>query len=162
MSYETTILGKSARARQWNAQILSLRGNKRGSVEGLPLYFLVSAVVVAVGMSALLSMMGGMQGQTLGSVESDRETITVTGSRATVAFNVSVKDTAGHPIEGATVTVEGLGASTAKKTDANGNARFAVAVDLGNANFGELDVQASFAGPVGEGHRATSVLVARA
>lgn len=162
MSYAQTILGKSARARRLNAQILALRGDKRGSIEGLPLYFLVSAVVVAVAMSALLSMMGGMQGQTLGAVESDRATASVAGSHGTVAFNVTVKDTNGHPIEGATVTVEGLGVSAAKKTDASGTAHFVVSVDLGNANFGELEVKASFSGPVGEGHRGTSVLVTRA
>jgi hypothetical protein len=162
MSYTTTILGKSARARQLNAQILSLRGNRRGSIEGLPLYFLVSAVVVAVAMSALLSMMGGMQGQTLGSVDCDRDMVQVAGARATVPVNVTVMDTNGRPIEGATVTIEGLGVSMAKKTDTSGTARFNAAVDLGNANFGELHVEASFAGPVGEGHRSTTVLVTRA
>jgi hypothetical protein len=162
MSYNQTILGKSARARQLNAKILALRGNKRGSIEGLPLYFLVSAVVVAVAMSALLSMMGGMQGQTLGAVEADRGSVAVTGSHGSVSFNITVKDTNGRPIEGATVTVEGLGVSAAKKTDASGVARFTVSVDLGNANFGELVVKASFSGPVGEGHRGTTVLVTRA
>jgi hypothetical protein len=145
-----------------NAQLLSLRSNKRGSIEGLPLYFLVSAVVVAVAMSALLSMMGGMQGQTIGGVEADRDAVAVASGRGTVAFNVTVTDTNGRPIEGATVEVEGIGVSTAKKTDASGTARFSVAVDLGNANFGELDITASHAGPVGEGHRGTSVLVTRA
>lgn len=123
---------------------------------------MVSAVVVAVAMSALLSMMGGLQGQTLGSVATDRETLQVASGHGTLTFNVTVKDTSGKPIEGATVVVEGLGASAAKKTDATGKARFTVTVDMGTANFGELDVKASFAGPVGEGTRATSVLVTRA
>lgn len=145
-----------------NAQLLALRRDQRGSIEGLPLYFMVSAVVVAVAMSALLSMMGGMQGQTLGSVETDRDTIAVGSPHANVTFNVTVKDTSGKPIAGATVTVDGLGASAAKKTDASGRARITVTVDLGNANFGELDVKATFAGPVGEGARGTTVLVTRA
>jgi hypothetical protein len=145
-----------------NARIMALRTNKRGSIEGLPLYFLVSAVVVAVAMSALLSMMGGLQGQTLGSVEADRDTIGVRTPVATVTFNVTVKDTSGKPIEGATVVVEGLGATAAKKTDASGRVQVTVTVDLGNANFGELDVKASFNGPVGEGARGTTVLVTRA
>jgi hypothetical protein len=145
-----------------NARIMALRPNKRGSIEGLPLYFLVSAVVVAVAMSALLSMMGGMQGQTLGSVDADHDTLAVNARVSAVSFNVTVKDTSGKPIEGATVVVEGLGASAAKKTDATGKARINVTVDLGNANFGELDVKASYSGPVGEGSRATTVLITRA
>ncbi len=161
MSYHTTVLGMSARARRLNARLNAIRRNERGSIEGLPLYFLVSAVVVAVAMSALLSMMGGMQGQTLGSVDTDRDTLSVAGAQATVTFNVTVKDTTGKPIEGATVTVEGLGASFAKKTDALGKALVTVTVDLGNANFGELDVKASFAGPVGDGTRGTTVLITR-
>ena len=162
MSYTTTILGQAARARQLNAKIQSLHKDRRGSIEGLPLYFLVSAVVVAVAMSALLSMMGGMQGQTLGAVHTDRDSVRLTSGHGNVAFNVTVTDTNGRPIEGATVTVEGLGAGAARKTDATGKAAFTVAVDLGGADFGELDIVASFAGPVGEGHRATTVLVTRA
>lgn len=162
MSYATTILGKSARARRLNAQILGLKSSRQGSVEGLPLYFMVSAVVVAVAMSALLSMMGGLQGQTLGGVATDRETAQVAAGHGTLTFNVTVKDTSGKPIQGATVEVVGLGVSAAKKTDASGTARFTVTVDMGNANFGELDVKASFAGPVGEGSRSTSLLVTRA
>jgi hypothetical protein len=145
-----------------NARIMALRPNKRGSIEGLPLYFLVSAVVVAVAMSALLSMMGGMQGQTLGSVETDRDAVAVNTAVSTLTFNVTVKDTSGKPIEGATVVVEGLGASAAKKTDAAGKVKVTVSVDLGNANFGELDVKASYHGPVGESSRGTTVLVSRA
>jgi len=162
MSYATTVLGMSARARRLNARILGLKTSRRGSVEGLPLYFMVSAVVVAVAMSALLSMMGGLQGQTLGGVETDRETAQVASGHGALTFNVTVTDPSGKPIEGATVVVEGLGASAAKKTDALGKARFTVTIDLGNANFGELEVKASFAGPVGEATRATSVLVTRA
>jgi hypothetical protein len=143
-----------------NARVV--RRDARGSIEGLPLYFMVSAVVVAVAMSALLSIMGGMQGQTLGAVVPDRDTIAVTSPHPTVTFNVTVKDTNGRAIEGATVVVEGLGVSMAKKTDGNGKAKFTLTVDLGTQSWGELEVHATFAGPVGQATKGTSVLIAKA
>jgi hypothetical protein len=139
-----------------------LRRDARGSIEGLPLYFMVSAVVVAVAMSALLSMMGGMQGQTLGAVEPERDTISVTSSHPTVTFNVTVKDTNGRPVVGATVVVEGLGVSIAKKTDANGKVKFTLTLELGSQSWGELEVRATFSGPVGQTTKETSILIAKA
>jgi hypothetical protein len=142
-----------------NARVL--RRDARGSIEGLPLYFMVSAVVVAVAMSALLSMMGGMQGQTLGSVVPERDTIAVTSSHPTVTINVTVKDTNGRPIEGATVVIEGLGVSVAKKTDGTGKAKFTVTIDLGSQSWGELEVRATYAGPVGQATKEASVLISK-
>ena len=138
-----------------------LRADNRGSIEGLPLYFLVSALVVAVASSALLSMMGGIQGQTLGAVEAAPDPINVTSAAATVTFTVTVKDTDGRPIEGALVAIEGLGASAAKKTDAAGEARFSVRVDLGSSAYGEISVKVTHHGPLGESQRGATVLVTR-
>ncbi len=142
-------------------QVQDLRRDERGSIEGLPLYFLVSALVVAVATSALLSMMGGLQGQTLGAVEVSPDTISVAGGVGEVTFVVTVKDTDGNPIEGAIVSVNGLGASAAAKTDASGQARFTLGVDMGSSSYGEIDVEATHHGPAGEGQRAASLLVTR-
>jgi hypothetical protein len=162
--------GENGKRMQWAGQLnkpLRLknarwRRDQRGSIEGLPLYLLVSALVVAVALSALLSLMGGLQGQTLGSVEPDKDAITVSSARQAITFNVTVKDTTGRAIEGATVEVSGLGVAFAKKTDAAGKAKVTVTVDLATQTYGELDVLASFHGPIGETSRGTSVLVARA
>lgn len=142
-------------------QAHDLRRDGRGSIEGLPLYFLVSALVVAVATSALLSMMGGLQGQTIGAVAVTPDTAALPGGQGPLAFTVTVTDTDGNPIEGSVVAVSGLGVSTAAKTDASGHARFVVDVDLGSSAFGEIDVDASHDGPAGPGQRSTSLLVTR-
>jgi hypothetical protein len=142
-------------------QVQDLRRDERGSIEGLPLYFLVSALVVAVATSALLSMMGGLQGQTLGAVEVTPDTISVAGGVGEITFAVTVKDTDGNPIEGAIVSVNGLGASAAAKTDASGHVRFTINVDMGSSSYGEIDAEASHHGPAGEARRGASLLVTR-
>lgn len=165
MAYNASQVGMSKWVRKVRKaigpQASDWKHDQRGSIEGLPLYFLVSAVIVAVAMSALLSMMGGLQGQTLGAVQPDRDSISVSSARQSVTFNVTVTDTNGRPIEGATVEVAGLGVSFAKKTDAAGKAKITVTVDLGTKAYGELEITASFHGPVGESSRVASVLVAR-
>ena len=142
--------------------VARLHANRKGSIEGLPLYFLVSALFVAVATSALLSMMGGLQGQTLGRIELTPETASVRNGQGAVAFTVTVFDTDGNPIEGAVVSVQGLGASGAQKSAVGGAARFSVQVDLGSAAFGELDIEVSHHGPSGETHRGATLLVTRA
>ncbi|HEX9710160.1 MAG TPA: hypothetical protein VGB42_09375 [Candidatus Thermoplasmatota archaeon] len=142
-------------------QAHDLRRDERGSIEGLPLYFLVSALVVAVATSALLSMMGGLQGQTMGAVVVTPDTVSVAGGAGSITFTVTVTDTDGNPIEGAVVSANGMGVSAASKTDASGKVRFTVDVDMGSGAYGEIDVEATHHGPAGEGQRSASLLVTR-
>jgi len=136
-----------------------LRNDERASVEGMPLYMLIMVVVVVISIGILTGIMGGFKGQTLAAVEAEPGTVKLPGGAGDVAFSVTVKDSEGRAIEGATVLVQGAGVSTAAKTDRAGQASFAVQVDLGAAAVGELDIRVTHHGTFGEQTRGTSVLL---
>jgi len=137
----------------------SIRNDESASVEGMPLYMLIMVVVVVISIGILTGIMGGFKGQSIGVVTVDPGTVDVPAGEGQVAFNVTVKDTDGRAIEGATVLVQGAGVTTAAKTDRSGHAAFAVAVDLGASEVGELSVRVTHHGTFGEQSRDTSVLL---
>jgi len=137
----------------------SVRNDERASVEGMPLYMLIMVVVVVISIGILTGIMGGFKGQSIGAVSADPGTIDVPADGGQVAFTVTVKDTDGRAIEGATVLVQGAGVTTAAKTDGAGRASFAIEVDLGASAVGELSVRVTHHGTFGEQTRDTSVLL---
>ncbi len=140
----------------------SYRKDERASVEGMPLYMLIMVVVVVISIGILVGILGGFQGQHIGAVTADPDVIEVSGEDAWTRLNVTVKDTDGRPIEGATVYVEGEGVVTAAKTGEDGRASFRVSPDLGTKAVGELSVRVSYDGLFGEQTRSASVLLVRA
>ncbi len=139
-----------------------ITNDESASVEGMPLYMLIMVVVVVASIGILVGIMSGFQGQNLGSVTTDPDVIHIENGDGWTEFNVTVEDTEGRPIEGATVYVEGEGVSTAAKTDENGRAAFRVSPDLGNAAVGELSIRVIYDGLFGDQTRSSSVLLVRA
>lgn len=137
----------------------SIRNDERASVEGMPLYMLIMVVVVVISIGILTGIMAGFKGQSIGAVTADPGTVDVPAGEGQVAFTVTVKDTDGRAIEGATVLVQGAGLTTAAKTDRSGHAAFAVEVDLGASAVAELSVRVTHHGTFGEQSRDTSVLL---
>ncbi len=136
-----------------------LRDDDSASVEGMPLYMLIMVVVVVISIGILTGIMGGFKGQSIGAVTADPGTVDLPAGQGQVAFTVTVKDTDGRAIEGATVLVQGAGVTTAAKTDGAGRAAFALEVDLGADAVGELSVRVTHHGTFGEQTRDTSVLL---
>jgi hypothetical protein len=139
----------------------SIRNDELGSVEGMPLYMLIMVVVVVISIGILVSILGGFQGQSIGTVSADPDVIEIEGGEGTTEFRVIVKDTDGRAIEGATVYVDGEGVATAQKTGEDGLAWFQVTPDLGNKAVGELSIRVSYDGLFSDQTRSTNVLLVR-
>ncbi len=140
----------------------SFRNDEGASVEGMPLYMLIMVVIVVVSIGILMGILGGFQGQSIGDVTVDPDAHELPGGGGEVAFNVTVKDTDGKAIEGATVYISGAGVSTASKTDGDGRATFTVDADLGGKAIGELSIRVTHDGLFGKQTRTTSVLLVAA
>jgi hypothetical protein len=137
----------------------SYKNDEQASVEGMPLYMLIMVVVVVISIGILVGILGGFQGQNIGTVTTDPDVIALDDDDGWTLFNVTVRDTDGRPIEGATVYVEGEGVATAAKTDDDGRATFRVSPDLGAKNVGELAIRVKHDGLFGEQIRSTNVLL---
>jgi hypothetical protein len=137
----------------------SIRNDDEGSVEGMPLYMLIMVVVVVAAIGILSGMMGAFSGQNLGEVTTDPDVIEIPGGEGQTSFTVTVKDTDGKPIKGATVIIEGEGVTTAAKTGADGTATFHVNPNLGTKAVGELSIRVTYDGTFGDQTRGTSILL---
>jgi hypothetical protein len=136
-----------------------IRNDDDGSVEGMPLYMLIMVVVVVAALGIMTGLMGAFSGQNLGEVTTDPDVIEIDGGQGQTDFTVTVKDTEGRPIEGATVYVEGEGVNTAAKTGDDGTATFSVSPDLGTKVVGELSIRVDHEGAFGGQTRGTSILL---
>jgi hypothetical protein len=138
---------------------VSIKNDDRASVEGMPLYMLIMVVVVVAAIGIITGLMGAFTGQNLGEVSATPDVIHVSGGEGSTEFTVTVKDTEGRAIEGATVYIEGEGVATAAKTGEDGTAAFSVSVDLGTKAVGELSIRVSHDGAFGDQTKSTSVLL---
>lgn len=137
----------------------SFKNDDRASVEGMPLYMLIMVVVVVASLAIIMGLMGSFTGQNLGEVSATPDVIHVSGGEGSTEFTVTVKDTEGRAIEGATVYIEGEGVATAAKTGEDGTATFSVSIDLGTKAVGELSIRVSHDGAFGGQTKSTSVLL---
>jgi hypothetical protein len=156
-SSEVTVM--HGHVRKMRRKGANYRNDEQASVEGMPLYMLIMVVVVVISIGILVGILGGFQGQNIGTVTTDPDVISLDGGDGWTLFNVTVRDTDGRPIEGATVYVEGEGVATAAKTDDDGRATFRVFPDLGTKNVGELAIRVKHDGLFGEQIRSTNVLL---
>ena len=140
----------------------SYRNDKNASIEGMPLYMLIMVVIVVAAIGIMTSMMGAFTGQSLGNVSTDPDVIQISGGEGLTDFTVTVKDTEGKPIEGATVYVDGAGVATAAKTREDGTATFTVSIDLGSKAVDELSIRVTHDGTFGGQTKSTSVLLVKA
>ncbi len=137
----------------------SIRNDEGASVEGMPLYMLIMVVVVVAALGIMTGLMGSFSGQNLGKVTTDPDVIEIEGGHGQTTFIVTVKDTEGRPIEGATVYVEGEGVTTAARTGGDGTATFSVSPDLGTKAVGELSIRVDHEGTFGGQTRGASILL---
>ncbi|UCC93763.1 MAG: Ig-like domain-containing protein [Thermoplasmata archaeon] len=128
----------------------------------MPLYMLIMVVVVVAAIGIMTGLMGTFSGQNLGKVAANPDVIEVPGGDGETTFTVTVEDTEGRPIEGATVYIEGEGVTTATKTGSDGTATFTVHPDLGAKAVGELNVRVTHEGAFGGQSRGTSILLVAA
>lgn len=136
-----------------------IRNDREASVEGMPLYMLIMVVVVVAALGIMTGLMGAFSGQNLGEVTSDPDRIELPGGEGAATFTVTVKDTEGRPIEGATVYITGEGVVTAARTGPEGTATFTVHPDLGTKAVGELEIRVNHDGTFGDQTRGTSILL---
>jgi hypothetical protein len=137
----------------------SIKNDDSASVEGMPLYMLIMVVVVVAAIGIITGLMGAFTGQNLGEVSASPDVIHVSDGEGSTEFTVTVKDTEGRAIEGATVYIAGEGVATAAKTGEDGTATFSVSVNLGTKAVGELSVRVSHDGAFGDQTKSTSVLL---
>ena len=123
-----------------------LKKDKKGALEGLPLYLIILVVIAGVGTAVLVGWMMSAQSTELDSIELDRNTMTT--SQRTVS--VTAYDQNGNTLEGVTVTLEGCGVIEAGTTDSNGVAQFSnLSLNLPSGqNFGTIDVTARYTGSI--------------
>ena len=123
-----------------------LKKDKKGALEGLPLYLIILVVIAGVGTAVLVGWMMSAQSTELDSIELDRNTLTT--SQRTVS--VTAYDQNGNTLEGVTVTLEGCGVIEAGTTDSNGVAQFSnLSLNLPSGqNFGTIDVTARYTGSI--------------
>lgn len=137
----------------------SIRNDVEASVEGMPLYMLIMVVVVVAALGIMTGLMGTFSGQNLGEVTTDPDVIDIPGGNGQTTFTITVKDTEGRPIKGATVYIDGEGVATAAKTGQDGTATFTVHPVLGTRAVGELSIRVTHDGAFGDQTRGTSILL---
>ncbi|MGC8912383.1 MAG: hypothetical protein ACP5LE_00405 [Thermoplasmata archaeon] len=120
------------------------RGNKRGSLQGLPLFLIVLVIVAAVGIAILIGWMYMVKKPELDHITIDNTDLTVGN---TVTVTVTAYDVNGKVLEGVEIHLEGCGIDQKKLTDKNGRAQFDVTPTLPmNVHTREIKVTAQYTG----------------
>ena len=112
--------------------------NDSGGIEGLPLQLMITILVATLGTAIILGWMGNIESpHYIGSVEPDNEVIELHGnvSLDDVAFTVTDQD--GNPLEGAVVTLTGMGVNK------DGHKAYGITGMDGRADLGRLSFTAS-------------------
>jgi hypothetical protein len=133
-----------------------LARDRKGALEGLPLYLIILVVIASAAMVIMTSWMGSAQ-TNLGSVEAfdraDGDAFLRSGQ--TQRINVFTYDTSGAPLEGVSIVVTGAGLSapvygtTKDTTNYKGHVELTVAPNLQpGQSVGELTITAKFTGDV--------------
>ena len=115
-----------------------LRHDKRGAIEGLPLYLLIIIIITAVSIGIVMGLLNmAKPPQALGAVSLSTPLISVrddgsgTFRNDSVSLTVTVTDGSGNRLKDAVVTLSGDnikradGATPYARTDGNGEAKFA-------------------------------------
>ena len=121
-------------ARIWN------RKDRKGGIEGLPLELLIVIVIATVGTAVLIGWMDDVKASdsnSYGEVSSNVSMIEIEDGKCWIdgrtnpygfSMNVRVENDAGYGVEGAVVTLSGLGitdgAGTHPKSSSSGDYRF--------------------------------------
>ena len=89
------------------------RLNRKGGIEGLPMELMIIVVIAALGTAVLVGWMGNIEApESIGHVDSSVDQIVMTSDKNTnVNFTITVTDTSGDAISGATVVLTGCNVS---------------------------------------------------
>jgi hypothetical protein len=112
--------------------------NDSGGIEGLPLQLMITILVATLGTAIILGWMGNIESpHYIGSVDPEYEVIELDGciSRNDVVFTVTDQD--GNPLEGAVVTLTGLGVNK------DGYKAYGITGTNGKADLGKLSFTSS-------------------
>jgi len=119
------------------------QANDSGGIEGLPLQLMITILVATLGTAVILGWMGGIESpHYIGSVDPDEDIIELSGSESRNYVSFTVTDQDGNPLEGAVVTLTGMGVSK------NGQKAYDVTDENGRAEFGRLSFSSSSTGRV--------------
>ncbi|MGC8912343.1 MAG: hypothetical protein ACP5JR_02330 [Thermoplasmata archaeon] len=118
--------------------------NRKGALEGLPLYLIIMVIIAAVGIAILVGWMYMVKKPELDHISIDNTDLTVGN---TVTVTVTAYDVNGKVLEGVEIHLEGCGVDQKKLTDKNGQAAFDVTPTLPmNVHTGEIKVTAQYTG----------------
>jgi len=110
------------------SSIRKLRKDASGGIEGLPLQLMIMVVVAGVGTAILLGWMGGLSAPSgIGAVYSNPTEIVLNDgdhdgvyTRSGITITVSVLDTNGDAVKGATVVLDGANIVTSQGRTVHG------------------------------------------
>ncbi len=146
---------------------------EEGAVVGLPLYILITVVVAAVALAAILSFMvtsgpsinswvikiNGQQTKVIKAQTQQDGTAKWTGD-----VNITVYDQNGHPLPNVKVVLDGCGVVEAGQTDSQGN----VSIHLTGVTLpsgvqeDEIQVKMQYPGLIGQQTKTDTITVIRA
>ncbi|MCL1978985.1 MAG: hypothetical protein FWG60_02365 [Methanomassiliicoccaceae archaeon] len=114
-----------------------LKGNSKGSIEGLPLQLMIMIIIATMGTAILIGWMGSIESpKNIGTVEVVSGDIVLNGNSTSDGFiEIFVADQNGNPLGGATVVLSGLGV-----TDKNGKTAYTNTDSRGYAKFDGLNI----------------------
>ncbi|MDY0293433.1 MAG: carboxypeptidase-like regulatory domain-containing protein [Candidatus Methanomethylophilaceae archaeon] len=138
----------------------SLRRNRRGGIEGLPLQLMIVLMIATMGTGIILGWMGSVETpHTIGAVSVESGDIMLESSSGSAHYTsdgfveIYVADQDGNPLSGATVVLSGLGVcfqdggTAYARTDAYGFASFeGLNLKLRGSCIGYLTVNVSMPG----------------
>jgi len=133
---------------------ISFKHDRKGAIEGLPLYLIIIVVITVIGLGIILGMMNTIKPpKTIDKIVLSKEVLEVkdvnkngTYSTSGQALTVKVVDSNGDPIRGAVVTFSGCNVKEAGKTaygttDSNGELKLtALSCEVLGTDTGHINV----------------------
>jgi hypothetical protein len=133
---------------------IGFKHDRKGAIEGLPLYLIIIIVITVIGLGIILGMMNTIKPpKTIDKVVLSKEVIIVEDgntdgiySASKEALTIKVVDSNGDPIKGAVVTLSGCnvkenGTTAFGTTDSNGELKFkALSCEVLGTDTGHINV----------------------
>ena len=125
----------------------SLRRDRKGAVEGLPLQLIIMVAIAAIVMVIILGWLAPWQSKVdLNSIEVDPQTA---NDGESVILTITAWDTKDNHLEGVVVEATGCNVGTqVGTTDENGQVVFTVTPDVPSGQTGQISIKGTFTGTV--------------
>lgn len=121
--------------------------DRKGSIEGLPLYLMIVIMIATLSTAVIVGWMGNIETPTtIDDIEIDQDYVDLTHTvRSADGYyhycdgtTITILDSNDNPVEGATVILSGLGVSLS-----NGDTAAGITDENGNITFDDLRVRIS-------------------